>query len=250
MVYRLVRFSIRLLFWLIAKIRVYGMQNVDLSESFVAVGNHIGRLDPGLVYIVLDRRDIIMFVAEKYRKHAFYRWLIRVMDAIWIDRYNADMGALREALRRLRQGGVVAIAPEGTRSPDGTLRQGRAGASFLAVKAGVPVVPIAFTGTEDREVISRLRCLRRLDIVGFVGKPFVLPPLAVVDREAQLQEYTDEIMCHIAALLPPERRGFYADHPRTLEILSAEEKSYSEKLEQVQTIQLSPFTGRLGFTNE
>lgn len=241
MAYRLARFSIRLLFWLIAKLRVYGMENVDLSESFVAVGNHIGRLDPGLVYIILDRRDIIMFVAEKYRKYAFYRWLIRNMDAIWVDRYNADLGAMREALRRLKRGGVVTIAPEGTRSPDGTLRQGNAGASFLAAKAGVPVVPVAFTGTEDSEVISRLRRLKRLDIVACVGKPFTLPPLVAGDREAQLQEYTDEIMCHIAALLPPERRGFYADHPLTLEILSAEEKSYSEKLEEVQTFQLSPF---------
>lgn len=250
MFYHLTRFTIRLLFWLIARIRVYGVENVDLTGSFVAVGNHIGRLDPGLVYIVLDRRDIIMFVAEKYRKHAFYRWLVQILDAIWIDRYNADMGALRKALRRLKQGGVVGMAPEGTRSPDGNLQLGYAGATFLAVKAGVPVVPIAFTGTEDHEVISRLRRLRRLDIIGCVGKPFTLPPLKAGDREEQLQKFTDEIMCRIAVLLPPERRGAYTDHPRTLEILSTEEKSYAEKLEEVQIVQLSPFSGRLGLGND
>lgn len=250
MVYFLTRFSIRLLFWLIARLRVYGIENVKLSGSYVAVGNHIGRLDPGLVFLVLDRHDIIVFVAEKYRKYAFYRWLVRVLDAIWIDRYNADMGALREALRRLKKGGVVGMAPEGTRSPDGTLNYGHAGASFLAVKAGVPIVPVAFTGTEDNVVISRLRRLQRLDIIACVGKPFTLPPLKAGARDSQLQEYTDEIMCQIAALLPPERRGVYAHHPRTLEILSTEDKSYAEKLEEIQAIQLSPFKGRSGFSNE
>lgn len=241
MAYQLARFSIRMLFWLISRLRVYGLENIDLVQSCVAVGNHIGRLDPGLIYLVLDRRDIIMFVAEKYRKYPFFRWLIKAMDAIWIDRFNADMGAMREALRRLKRGGVVAIAPEGTRSPDGTLQRGRPGASYLAVKAGVPVLPVAFTGTKDSVVKDRLRHLRRLDIVAQVGKPFRLPPLTSGNREAQLQEYTDEIMCHIAVLLPPERRGVYAEHPRTLELLSAEDKSYSDVVREARPIELSPF---------
>lgn len=247
MAYHLTRFLIRTMFWLIARLRVYGMENIDLEGSYVGTGNHIGRLDPGLIYLVIDRSDIIMFVAEKYRKYAFFRWLIRAMDAIWLDRYNPDLGAMREALRRLRRGGVVTIAPEGTRSPDGTLQRGRPGASYLAVRAGVPVVPVAFTGTMDSEVRARLSRLRRLDIEARVGKPFVLPPLTPGDREAQLQEYTDEIMCHIAVLLPPELRGFYADHPRTLELLAAEDKSLTEMVEEAQIIQLSPFfKGRIG----
>lgn len=239
MTYRITRFVIRLMFWLIARIRVYGMENIDLNQSCVAVGNHIGRLDPGLIYLVLNRRDIIMFVAEKYRKHAFFRWLIRTMDAIFVDRYNADMGAMREALRRLKRGGVMAIAPEGTRSPSGALQRGRAGASYLAIKAGVPIIPVAITGTEDSVVMDRLRHLKRLDIVARVGKPFNLPPLKGDDREAQLQEYTDEIMCHIATLLPAERRGYYADHPRLLELLSNEEQSASSTAQKIQPLRVT-----------
>jgi 1-acyl-sn-glycerol-3-phosphate acyltransferase len=239
MIYRLTRFVIRLMFWLIARIRVYGMENIDLNQSCVAVGNHIGRLDPGLIYLVLNRRDIIMFVAEKYRKHAFYRWLIRAMDAIWVDRFNADMGAMRQALRRLKRGGVMVIAPEGTRSPTGALQRGHAGASFLAVKAGVPIVPVAIMGTEDHVVMDRLRRLRRLDIEARVGKPFMLPALHADDRESQLQEYTDEIMCHIAALLPAERRGFYADHPRLLELLTTEYTSTSATVQEIQPLRAS-----------
>jgi 1-acyl-sn-glycerol-3-phosphate acyltransferase len=239
MFYRLTRFLIRLMFWFIARVRIYGMENLDLDQSCVVAGNHIGRLDPGLIYLVVDRQDIILFVAEKYRKYAPIRWLTRAMNAIWVDRFNADMGAMRQALRRLKSGGVMAIAPEGTRSPDGNLLRGRAGASFLAAKAGVPIVPVAVMGTEDRVVIDRLRHLRRLDIVARVGKPFKLPALKDGDRDAQLQEFTDEIMCHIAALLPPERRGFYADHPRLLGLLSAEGQLSSTTADENQPLPVS-----------
>jgi 1-acyl-sn-glycerol-3-phosphate acyltransferase len=54
-----------------------------------------------------------------------------------------------------------------------------------------------------------------------VGTPFSLPPLKGTDREAELKKDTDEIMCRIAAMLPPEKRGFYADHPRTKELIAA-----------------------------
>jgi 1-acyl-sn-glycerol-3-phosphate acyltransferase len=239
MVYRLTRFLIRRLFWLIARIRIYGMRNLDLNQSCVVAGNHIGRLDPGLIYLVLDRQDIILFLAEKYRKYALMRWIAKVMNAIWVDRFNADMAAMRQALRRIRSGGVMAIAPEGTRSPDGNLQRGRAGASYLAVKAGVPVVPVAVTGLEDHVVVRRLRRLRRLDVVARVGTPFRLPPLQGGERDAQLQEYTDEIMCHIAALLPPERRGYYANHPRLLELLSTEDPPASVMADETDPLRIS-----------
>jgi 1-acyl-sn-glycerol-3-phosphate acyltransferase len=239
MIFRGMLSLIRVLFWLIARVRIYGMERLHLNQSYVAAGNHIGRLDPGLVFLVLDRQDIILFVAEKYRKYAPMRWLANAMNAIWIDRYNADMGALRQALRRLKQGGVMAIAPEGTRSPSGTLQRGRAGASYLAVKAGVPIVPVAVMGCEDRVVVERLRHFRRLDIVGRVGEPFKLLPLHAGDRDEQLQEDTDEIMCHIAALLPPERRGYYANHPRLLELISTEDQSTWGTPVEIQSLRKS-----------
>jgi 1-acyl-sn-glycerol-3-phosphate acyltransferase len=52
-----------------------------------------------------------------------------------------------------------------------------------------------------------------------IGQPFILPPLQGQDRDAALQEYTDEIMCRIAVLLPPDYRGVYADHPRLRQLV-------------------------------
>lgn len=221
MTFRITRWLIRLLFRLIARIEVVGLENVPASGGLVAVTNHIGRLDPGLAYCLLDRDDIIMLVAEKYREVAVTRWLAQAVDGIWVDRFNADLNAVRTCLRRLKQGGVMVIAPEGTRSPSGALIQARSGAGYLAAKSGAPIVPTAIMGTEDSVVKARLKRLRRVDVRVHFGQPFKLPPLPMDGRERVLQAYDDEIMCRIAALLPPERRGVYAEHPRLRQLLAA-----------------------------
>ena len=117
MTYRLTRFLIRLLYRLVARVEVVGAEHVPASGGLVAVTNHVGRLDAGMPYCLMDRPDIIMLVAEKYRRVVVWRWLARALDGVWVDRFNADMAAVRTCLRRLKKGGVLVIAPEGTRSP-------------------------------------------------------------------------------------------------------------------------------------
>lgn len=215
-------FLINLIFRLVARLEVIDRQNAPLDESFVLVSNHIGRLDAALIYHFSQRRDIIMLVAEKYRKIPLVPWFVKQLDGIWVDRFNADFGAVRETLNRLKQGGMLVLAPEGTRSPSGKLQRGRPGASYLAARAEVPIVPVALVGSEDANVMANLRRLKRTSITVRVGKPFRLPPLPKKDRDAALEAYTDEIMCRIAALLPPEKRGVYADHSRLRELLLEE----------------------------
>ncbi|HLE14981.1 MAG TPA: lysophospholipid acyltransferase family protein [Anaerolineales bacterium] len=223
MLFSIIRIFDRLLLRLLARLEVENLENLPTRGAYIAVANHMGRLDAALVYDVIDRRDIIIFVAEKYRRYALIRWIVRQLDAIWLDRYNADIAALREVLARLKKGWALAMAPEGTRSKTGTLLPGRPGASYLAAKSGVLVIPVGGIGTEDWRVKQNLRRLRRTEVLLRVGKPFTLPPLPVKDREAALAAYTDEIMCQIAALLPPEQRGAYADHPRLKELLSGQD---------------------------
>ena len=220
MIYSVIRFLIRLLVPVVMRLEVFGKEHLPPSGAYIAAANHLGVLDPVLVYYLLDRQDIILIIAEKHSKHALLRWLVRNLNAIYIDRFNADMAVMREVLKRLRKGGVLVIAPEGTRSRSGTLLEGRQGASYLAAKAGTQIVPVAVTGTEDQVVFPNLKRLRRAHVVIRVGEPFQLPPLPRQDREAVLDQYTDEIMCRIAANLPPSYRGFYADHPRLQELLA------------------------------
>lgn len=216
------RFVLRI----IARIDLQNMDRIPASGGCLAVSNHLGRLDAMLAMILSDREDIIMVVAKKYQAYWFWRFMLRHLDVIWLDRQNADFRALREIQKRLKAGGIATIAPEGTRSPTGQIMPAKPGAAYLAAKTAVPIIPIAIWGTEDKVVYVRLRRFRRLHITIHVGEPFELPPLPRKNRDEFLQQSTDEMMCRIAALLPRQYRGVYADHPRLKELLEvkADEK--------------------------
>ena len=74
-------------------------------------------------------------------------------------------------------------------------------------------------------MLDNIKHLRRTHIVLRAGKPFSLPPLPIKDRDAALKQDTDEIMCHIAALIPEKYRGVYAEHPRLKQLLAASQAS-------------------------
>lgn len=218
--YKFAQFIVRLLVRSTTCLEVQGLENVPQEGSFVVASNHLGRLDPALVYYLLDRQDIILLVAEKYGRIGILRWFGSHVDAIFVDRFGADFGAVREALSRLRKGGVLVLAPEGTRSRTAALIEGRSGASYLAAKANTPIIPVAITGTEDYYVYSQLKRLRRARVTVRVGKPFTLPAVKGKIHEEVLKGYTDQIMCQIAALLPVEYRGVYTDHPCLKELVT------------------------------
>jgi len=204
---------------LTCKVTVVGKEKIPPVGGCIVAANHLGRLDAFFVYTALPRQDAILTVAEKYRKYAFFRWASESLDALWIDRFNSDFGALRKVLRRLNKGEIMGIAPEGTRSKTETLQPGKPGAAYLAAKTQVPVLPAAFTGTEDRIVKSNLKRLKRTSVTVMIGDPMVFPPLPRENRDEFLQAATDEIMCQIAALLPEKYHGVYAGHPRLQELL-------------------------------
>ncbi len=216
---KIIRFLVHAFFRLTAHVEVFGLSNLPAEGSYIVAANHLGRLDAILVYYLLDRQDIILMVAEKYHKYAFIRWLARKMDAIFLNRFDADLHALRIVMKRLQEGDVLVMAPEGTRSRTGALIEGKPGVSYLAAKTGLPLIPVAVTGSEDALVKAQLKRLKKPHIVVRVGYPLAIPPINGRNRDAQLQKYTDEIMCQIAALLPPAYRGVYADHPRLKQLL-------------------------------
>jgi 1-acyl-sn-glycerol-3-phosphate acyltransferase len=109
------------------------------------------------------------------------------------------------------------MAPEGTRSETGALARAKTGVAFLAHKTNALIVPLALIGTE--KIAPALKRLRRARVTLRIGEPYTLPPLDETNRSAGLRANTDEVMCRIAALLPPEYRGIYTDHPRLKELL-------------------------------
>ncbi len=218
--YYLARALVRFVIWLVVDLEVHGMENIDPhSKGMIYASNHLGRLDAALVYVLLDRPDILVPVAEKYKTSAFWRFMVKALNGIFIDRFHADMAAVRACLNWIKKGGVVVIAPEGTRSPTAALQEGKPGVCYIAAKANMPITPVALSGSEDRAVFPNLRRLRRSHIVVNIGKPFTLPVLDPRNREAALAANTTELMSQIGALLPPAYRGVYAEHPRLKELL-------------------------------
>ncbi len=138
----------RFLFRHLSHVEVIGLENVPPHGGLILAANHLGRLDAPLVFAVVERDDVTALVADKYIHNPFFNWMINGVHGIWINRETADFRALRVARDYLQQGGALGVAPEGTRSRTRALIQAKTGVAYLADKAGVPVVPVAITGTE------------------------------------------------------------------------------------------------------
>jgi 1-acyl-sn-glycerol-3-phosphate acyltransferase len=211
----LVRFVINL----IARVEIEGIEHIPKGSGFVIATNHLGRLDVALLFYALEG-DFILTIAEKYEHHWLFGPIGNAIGGIWLDRFDADIGAIRTVLTRMKNGGILVIAPEGTRSKTEALAKGKPGVAYLASKAGMPIVPVGLTGTEDRLVVDRLKHFKRSEIKIIVGEPFKLLPFKARDRDVILNQSIDEIMCRIGALLPEKYRGVYANHPRLNELIT------------------------------
>lgn len=211
---------IRLLFVLLTRVTTIGKGNLPQKGGYLAAANHLSMIEVPLVYCTINRNDVTGLVAKKHQKNPFFRWIVNSMGGIWIKREEIDTRALRTARDHLRNGGVLGIAPEGTRSATGALLSAKTGVAYLADQAGVPIVPVAVAGTW--QITRELFTLKRPKITLQFGEPFLLSTINRSDREAGLRRNTDEIMCRIAVLLPAEYRGVYAQHPRLLELLETQ----------------------------
>jgi len=211
------RSIVRFLFFLLTHLKVEGLENIPSHGSAILASNHVSILDSPLIFVILERQDATALVGEKYQENPVFRWLVNAVHGIWINRQQADIRALKTAIDYLQNGGLLGIAPEGTRSHTGALTPAKEGVAYLVDKAGVEVIPVAITGTEN--VFHALSHFQRARIKIRIGQPFRLPPMQRRDRSGSMKRNTDEIMCHIAALLPAEYRGIYADHPLLQELL-------------------------------
>lgn len=198
-------------------LQVTGGEYVQEGKPFIVATSHISRLDTPFLMLSTQRQDIIAMVAREYQKAPFFGWFLNKLGVVWISRDGYDLGAFCEASSWLKKGWIVGIAPEGTRSRTRQLLRGKPGAALLAIRNQVPVLPAAVLGSTEM-IRSNLR-LRKARVEVRFGKPFMLPQ-ARDERtnKDRLQQATDEIMCHIALLLPEERRGVYANHPRLPEL--------------------------------
>jgi 1-acyl-sn-glycerol-3-phosphate acyltransferase len=195
----------------LVRLHAEGFEHLPPSGPYIIAANHLAFWDAPIIYALLGGPNLTGWAAEKYRYNPIWGTILRMGSGIFIERGAVDRDALSGAVAWLRQGKVFGVAPEGSRSKTGGLARGKSGVVYIAQQARAPIVPLAHFGTE-RVTRTWLR-LRRPEVTVRIGPPFTLPPLASTERSTQLHEQADLVMCHIAALLPPEYRGVYADHP-------------------------------------
>lgn len=217
-IYFFIQDLIRVLINLLTRHTVIGLENFPKAGPFLVVSNHLSMMDAPIVFLNCPRR-MAVFAADKWKRNPFISTVCETVGVIWVARGEADLDAIKTSIAFLKAGGVMGMAPEGTRSHVAQLQKGKTGAAYLADRAKVPLVPVAITGSQN--VGPSLKRLRRAQVTYTIGQPFHLPPDGRA-KGAKLEEYTDLIMCHIAALLPPEYRGVYHDHPRLAQLLNHE----------------------------
>ena len=198
---------LRILAWLLADVQVRGLENIPKQGAALIVTNHLGDADLALGVAFTTRLPEVLSKAEL---HYFpvLGWLMDAYGVIWVHRGQPDRRALRAALQGLAEGRLVTLAPEGRESLTGALEEGTHGAAYLALKAGVPLMPVTFTGTENRRFYTNLKRLHRTPMTITVGPLFHLDQDG--DWRAVIESGTRRIMRTLASQLPLEYRGAYS----------------------------------------
>lgn len=204
------RLLARLLVFLRTRLTVRGLENFPKHGPGLIVLNHLG--DADIVVILSQLRAWKIDILGASNLHDDFPWIGTMGDmygVIWLHRGRPDRRALSYALEALELGRFVSIAPEGRESVVGGLEEGLNGAAFLALKANVPIIPIAVTGTESPRIYNFKQWGKRTPVTMNVGKPFRLEPES--DRHGSLRHGTERIMRELAHLLPPEYQGMYRE---------------------------------------
>lgn len=195
------------LVWLLCRVDDAEIAKVPAAGPLILVTNHVSFLEIPVLHSRLRPRPVVGLAKVESWDNPLLRWLFDLWGAIPVKRGESDLVALRKCLDVLRDGGILVVAPEGTRSLHGCLQRGHPGVVALALRSGAPILPLAFYGGEALK--RNAKRLRRTPFHVMVGEAFHLSVEGRV-TQAVRQDLTDKIMHKLAALLPPEYRGEYA----------------------------------------
>jgi 1-acyl-sn-glycerol-3-phosphate acyltransferase len=189
---------------------VEGRDNVPTTGGAIIVANHLNNADPCIIPGVFPRRMNIMAKKEMF-KWPVVSIMFRLIGAFPVDRQGADLGALRESQNLIAGGNLLLMFPEGTRSKDRQMHAGFPGSALIAYRTGAPIIPVAIWGTEHLKwplLFFKPKMHPRVNVR--IGAPFY-PPKAERITSDQAKSATDDIMRHVAELLPEEYRGVYRE---------------------------------------
>ena len=203
------QFILHILLRTVTKTEYFGVDNIPTSGGVIFAFNHLSFMDTPLLLSNPIRPDITGLITTKYKGKTFFDWFVRSAEGLWINRDIADFAAIQNASKALKKGFALGISPEGTRSKVGKLQKAKQGTVMIAVKTGVPILPVGITGSET--ALDDLAHFRRPHMTVRFGKPFSIPSIAPGNRSIELKKWTHTLMLKIASLLPETYRGVYSD---------------------------------------
>ena len=206
--YYVARVLVVALFALLTRLEVKGKENIPSQGPVLVVANHLSLADPPLLGISLGRIAIFMAKEELFRSR-FAAYFIGSFGSFAVHRGKVDRKAMHRAEQVLAAGLALVMFPEATRSQSAQLQPALPGSALIAIRSGVPILPVGIAGTENIKGLSGI--LRRPRITVNLGRPFYLPSADSKLTKAELAEHTDFIMGRIAELLPPQYRGVYGE---------------------------------------
>lgn len=205
----LITFILRIYFRLTLRMDAPDMDKVPAQGPLIVVSNHTGQIEVPVIATLLQPRKITGWGKAEAFDNPFLRWVFSAWGILPVRRGEADMQALKAALRAIKKGMIFGIAPEGTRNYTGKLKRALPGAVTLALHSGAPIIPIAHWGGEI--YLSNLKRFKRTDFHIRVGEPFKINTEGVKVNGEVRQQIVDEMMYQLAALLPEEYRGEYGN---------------------------------------
>lgn len=221
MFYWVLKAILKPLLRIVYRIRVEGLENVPKKGGAIIAANHLSFLDSFFIPLVVKRRKVTYLAKADYFKSWKTSWFFSMAGQIPCERDggNKAQQSLDIALDVLRDGKLLGIYPEGTRSPDGHLYRGRTGVARLALAAGRQVIPCGLVGTEKvmpkNAKLPRLR--GRPTVVVRFGAPIEFSRYAGQERDRfVLRSITDEISFEIMQLSGQEYKDEYASRTATV----------------------------------
>lgn len=196
--YRVGVLGARLAIWLASvKLDVQGREKIPLDQAVVFMANHQGNCDPPAIFPLLPP-VVIMVKKELFRVPILGR-AMRMRDFVPVDRKNREgaLQAVEEAVQKLGQGKSLLVFPEGTRSPDGRLQAFKKGVFILALKAGVPIVPISISGS-SRIMTKGKMAIHPGRVRITLHDPVSTQGLTLEDREILIQRVRQAILAGLA----------------------------------------------------
>ncbi len=200
----------RLLFHVLAPVKVTGKENVPRGKPYLAAINHVSLFEAPFITAFWPEHLEVLGAADVWERPG-QKVLARLWGGIPVHRGEYDRAAVEGVLSALRSGYPLLIAPEGGRSHAPGMRAAKPGIAFLVEQSGVPVVPVGIVGTTDDFLAKAIKG-KRPQLEMHIGKPIQLPPVegnGAARRQAR-QENADRVMRQVAGLLPEEYRGVYA----------------------------------------